>query len=74
MDFMYSDKIRAYQQRLEDFMEVYIYPNEQVYEQQLQAQEHRWASVPPIIEELKEQAKAEGLWNLFLPDDEYGAG
>lgn len=74
MDFMYSDKIRAYRQRLEDFMEVYIYPNEQVYEQQLQAQEHRWASVPPIIEELKEQAKAEGLWNLFLPDDEYGAG
>ena len=74
MDFMYSDKIRAYQQRLEDFMEAYIYPNEQVYEQQLQAQEHRWASVPPIIEELKEQAKAEGLWNLFLPDDEYGAG
>src|SRR5699024_2194589 len=74
MDFMYSDKIRAYQQRLEDFMEVYIYPNEQVHEQQLQAQEHRWASVPPIIEELKEQAKAEGLWNLFLPDDKYGAG
>lgn len=74
MDFMFSEKIQAYQRKLEDFMEKYIYPNERVYEQQLEAQEDRWGSVPPIMEELKEKAKAEGLWNLFLPDHESGAG
>src|SRR5699024_4123178 len=53
-------------------MDDHVYPNESVYEQQLAAQEDRWGSVTPIIEELK--AKAKGLWNLFLPDSEYGAG
>lgn len=55
-------------------MEEYIYPNEKVYEEQLIQQENRWSAVPPIIEELKEKAKEQGLWNLFLPDSEYGAG
>src|SRR5699024_7279594 len=55
-------------------MDDHVYPNESVYEQQLAAQEDRWGSVPPIIEELKQKAKAKGLWNLFLPDSEYGAG
>lgn len=55
-------------------MEQHIYPNEHVYEQQLNEQESRWSGVPPIMEELKEKAKAEGLWNLFLPESEYGAG
>lgn len=55
-------------------MEEYIYPNEKVYEEQLTQQENRWSAVPPIIEELKEKAKEQGLWNLFLPDSEYGAG
>jgi len=48
-----------------------VYPNEPVYYQQLE--ENRW-QVPPIMEEMKAQAKAAGLWNLFLPDSEYGAG
>lgn len=51
-----------------------IYPNEYLYEQQLGEQQSRWTTIPPIMEELKEKAKAEGLWNLFLPDSEYGAG
>lgn len=55
-------------------MDKYIYPNEAVYQTQVDEQEDRWAAVPPIIEELKEKAKAKGLWNLFLPNDEYGAG
>lgn len=55
-------------------MDTYIYPNEQVYQEQVNEQENRWEVIPPIMEELKEKAKAEGLWNLFLPDEEYGAG
>lgn len=55
-------------------MAEHVYPNEQLYEQQLNSQESRWITVPPIMEELKEKAKAQGLWNLFLPSSEYGAG
>lgn len=55
-------------------MEEHIYPNEWLYEQQLNEQPSRWSAVPPIMEELKEKAKQAGLWNLFLPDSEYGAG
>lgn len=55
-------------------MEEHIYPNERLYEQQLNEQPSRWSAVPPIMEELKEKAKQAGLWNLFLPESEYGAG
>lgn len=55
-------------------MEEHIYPNERLYEQQLNEQPSRWSAVPPIMEELKEEAKQAGLWNLFLPESEYGAG
>ena len=55
-------------------MEEHIYPNERLYEQQLNEQPSRWSAVPPIMEELKEKAKQAGLWNLFLPKSEYGAG
>ncbi|WP_209123451.1 acyl-CoA dehydrogenase family protein [Alkalihalobacillus sp. BA299] len=56
-----------------EFMDKHVYPNESVFEEQLNNQESRWM-IPPIIEELKEKAKAQGLWNLFLPDTEYGKG
>lgn len=55
-------------------MEEHIYPNERLYEQQLNEQPSRWSAVPPIMEELKEKAKQAGLWNLFLPESEYRAG
>ncbi|SFG51091.1 acyl-CoA dehydrogenase [Halobacillus alkaliphilus] len=55
-------------------MEGEVYPNERLYEDQLNQQETRWSSVPPIMEELKSKAKEAGLWNLFLPDSTYGAG
>lgn len=55
-------------------MKEYVYPNEKVYEDQLNLQENRWSGVPPIMEELKQKAKEQGLWNLFLPESEYGAG
>ncbi|MEK4819698.1 MULTISPECIES: acyl-CoA dehydrogenase [Priestia] len=74
MYFSYSDKVVKLQKELSSFMEEHIYPNEQLYEQQLNEQPSRWSDVPPIMEELKEKAKRAGLWNLFLPESEYGAG
>ncbi|WP_026695738.1 acyl-CoA dehydrogenase [Peribacillus kribbensis] len=74
MDFSYSGKVKELQQKLTEFMEENVYPNEERYEKQLNEQPSRWSSVPPIMEELKDKAKAQGLWNLFLPESEYGAG
>jgi acyl-CoA dehydrogenase len=74
LDFFYSAKVKELQTKLTNFMEEHVYPNEIVYEQQLNDQENRWSAVPEVMEELKEKAKAAGLWNLFLPDSEYGAG
>ncbi|MCL6571999.1 MAG: acyl-CoA dehydrogenase family protein [Bacillus sp. (in: Bacteria)] len=74
MDFSYSQRVKELQTRLTTFMDDFVYPNERVYEQQLNEQDSRWSAVPQVMEELKEKAKAEGLWNLFLPESEYGAG
>ena len=73
MDFDYSEKVQKLRAQLEEFMDGRIYPNEKVYEEQLSEAESRWM-IPPIMEELKAEAKDAGLWNLFLPDSEYGAG
>ncbi|MGP4067163.1 acyl-CoA dehydrogenase [Halobacillus sp. B29] len=74
MNFDYSENVKRYQQQIRSFMEDEVYPNERLYEEQLNQQETRWSSVPPIMEELKSKAKDAGLWNLFLPDSTYGAG
>ncbi|MEH7680788.1 acyl-CoA dehydrogenase [Priestia megaterium] len=74
MYFSYSDKVVKLQKELTSFMEEHIYPNERLYEQQLNEQPSRWSAVPSIMEELKEKAKQAGLWNIFLPESEYGAG
>ncbi|HEY6287561.1 MAG TPA: acyl-CoA dehydrogenase family protein [Ktedonobacteraceae bacterium] len=73
MDFAYSEKINELRKQLNDFMDHYIYPNEKTYHEQITASgdPHHHAE---IIDELKIKAKEQGLWNLFLPDDEYGAG
>jgi acyl-CoA dehydrogenase len=71
MNFDYSDKVKKLQKQLLEFMDAYIYPNEKTYYEQIE--QNRWQP-PPILEELKTKARAEGLWNLFLPDSEYGAG
>ncbi|MDP2436410.1 MAG: phosphotransferase, partial [archaeon] len=68
-----SEKGQAYYARVKQFMEEHVMPNEQVFFAQLQAAKSRW-TVPAVMEELKAKAKAAGLWNLFLPDSEYGAG
>jgi acyl-CoA dehydrogenase len=72
MHFAHSEKVRELQKRLAEFMDQHIYPNEQLYYQQIREGD-RWQPVP-IIEELKPKARAAGLWNLFLPDPEWGAG
>ena len=72
MDFEYSDKVKELQKRLTEFMNQYIYPNEDKVTEQINEGD-RWQPVP-IIEELKPKARDAGLWNLFLPDSERGAG
>jgi len=74
LDFSYSSKVQELIRKLNVFMEENVYPNETLYEQQLNEQESRWNAIPPIMEELKRKAKDAGLWNLFLPESEYGAG
>jgi acyl-CoA dehydrogenase len=66
MDFEFSDRCKELRERLLSFMDEHIYPNESVYEEQLQesGQPHFH---PPIMEELKDRARERGLWNLFLP-------
>jgi len=72
MDFEYSDKVKDLERRLVAFMNAHVYPNEPVFRQQI-ADGDRWQPTP-IVEALKPQARAAGLWNLFLPESEYGAG
>lgn len=73
MNFEYSDKVKDLQQRLTHFMDEVVYPNEVVYEEQLNEGPNRW-HIPPVMEQMKAKAKDAGLWNLFLPESEYGAG
>lgn len=68
-----SSQAKQMRTQLIEFMEEYIYPNEMVIEEELNRQKNRWV-IPPLIEELKEKAKAKGLWNLFISDEEYGKG
>ncbi|HZF37828.1 MAG TPA: acyl-CoA dehydrogenase family protein, partial [Blastocatellia bacterium] len=70
MNFEFSDKTKYLQKKLSAFMEEHVYPNEGKFYEQLNTGD-RW-KVIPLIEELKPKARAEGLWNLFLPDSEHG--
>ena len=72
MNFEFSNKVIELQNKLTNFMNENVYKNEEVFEDQLN-KNGRW-TIPPILEELKEKAKKEGLWNLFLPESELGAG
>ncbi|MBM3558477.1 MAG: acyl-CoA dehydrogenase, partial [Alphaproteobacteria bacterium] len=67
-----SLKVRELRARLESFMDEHIYPNEDRFFRE--ATEGGPWSAPAVIEELKPKARAAGLWNLFLPESEYGAG
>ena len=76
MDFGYSARTRELQDKVMQFMDEHILPNERRYWDEIEANTragNRWAPVS-VIEELKPKARAAGLWNLFLPGSEYGAG
>ncbi len=71
MSFELNEKTKILQRRLQEFMDAHIYPNENRFHDEIES--NRWQPTR-IIEELKTKARAAGLWNLFLPDDERGAG
>ncbi len=73
MDFDLSPKTERLRGQLQAFMEREIYPAEPIFERQIEEAPSRW-QIPPIMEELKQKARAEGLWNLFLPESALGAG
>jgi acyl-CoA dehydrogenase len=72
MFFEFTEKVKDLQKRLTAFMEEHIYPNEGIFIKQVNEGD-RWQPAP-VVEELKAKAREEGLWNLFLPESEYGAG
>ncbi len=71
MDFEPSRKTVELQERLAAFMDEHVYPNEQRFEEEIKGERWRHSS---LLEELKSKARAAGLWNLFLPTDDQGAG
>jgi acyl-CoA dehydrogenase len=74
MDFALDEKTVEMRERLLAFMQDFVYPAEGTFRDQAERAESRW-DTPPVIEELKAEARAQGLWNLFLPATHaYGAG
>ena len=73
MDFNHSDKVLDLMEQLNAFMDEHVYPNEEVYTNHFKNTDNKWVS-PPLMQELKNKAKDAGLWNLFLPESERGAG
>ena len=73
MNFDYTPRVAELRETVAAFLEEHVYPEEATYDTYISDAETRW-TVPPIMEELKARARAAGLWNLFLPDSEYGAG
>ena len=72
MNFEYSDKVKDLQDKLTNFMNEHVYKNEAVYKEEVE-KGGRWC-VPKVMEGMKSKAKAQGLWNLFLPESDLGAG
>jgi acyl-CoA dehydrogenase len=70
MDFEYTERTKELMARLTGFMDQYIYPNEARYYREV-SEGRFW---PSVVDELKPKAREQGLWNLFLPESEYGGG
>jgi acyl-CoA dehydrogenase len=73
MDFDFSPKVTELSSRVDEFMHEHVFPNEAAFFSYLDQGDSRWV-IPPIMEELKQKAREAGLWNLFLPVSDYGAG
>jgi acyl-CoA dehydrogenase len=74
MDFAFDQTTTDMRERLLAFMEEFVYPAEATFREQVETAADRW-DTPPVVEELKAEARARGLWNLFLPaTHEHGAG
>ncbi len=75
MDFEHSERAQIVMEQVERFIRERVVPSEPIYQDQL-VHSDDWSEwrIPPVVEELKAEAKALGLWNLFLPDEEHGAG
>ena len=74
MDFAPDTKTVELRERLLAFMEDFVYPAEATFREQAESAQNRW-DTPPVMEELKAEARAQGLWNLFLPaTHDHGAG
>ena len=61
-------------EKVKDFIDSEVRPKEHLFHEQINEGKDRWSSYPKVIDELKDKAKANGLWNLFLPESEFGAG
>jgi acyl-CoA dehydrogenase len=73
VEFAYDETTRQYRERLLEFMDSHVYPAEPVHAQQAAERDDPWAT-PPVVDDLRAEARKRGLWNLFLPHNEYGAG
>jgi acyl-CoA dehydrogenase len=73
VDFAYTDKVNDLRERVAQFMEEMVYPNEPVFARQVDEGPSRWEPTP-VMEEMKREARRRELWNLFLPESEDGAG
>jgi acyl-CoA dehydrogenase len=73
MLFETTAKGKDYQDRVGAFMDEHVHPNEEAMAAQMNGDGDRWHH-PPLLDELKKKAKAQGLWNMFLPESEYGPG
>jgi len=73
VDFAYTDKVNDLRERVAQFMEEMVYPNESVFARQVDEGPSRWEPTL-VMEEMKREARKRELWNLFLPESEDGAG
>jgi acyl-CoA dehydrogenase len=73
VEFEETPRVRELKSKLLDFMDSHVYPAERVYREQVDAGGHPHTS-PPVMEDLKREARRRNLWNLFLPDERWGAG